>query len=286
MKTLTITCENIDQIPALLSRGCDEVILAMEGECFTSMHGFSLEELIEITGKYPKKTAVLMNRLYGEEEIEEAEEKLERILPAVRYVFFADPALLAKAMKLGHQDQMIYRPETLLTSHEDGAWWMSQGIASIQISPLLTEEEICEIASHIPHTGLQIHGRLLMSVSKRKLLSAFAKVNQLSSLSDHRNLYLKEESREGRMPVYENAYGTMIYTDYVQESFQYMPAFMKAGIERFEIDTNGLSEDEINDAAVIYRHILEGQSDDGSSYYQAHSQLPLSTGYYGQKTVK
>jgi hypothetical protein len=88
------------------------------------------------------------------------------------------------------------------------------------------------------------------------------------------------------MPIYENAYGTMIYTDYIQESFAYMPSFLQAGIERFEIDTNGLARQAVQDAIVIYRSILDGTENDGRAYLEKYQSLPLSTGYYGQKTIK
>lgn len=286
MKILTVTCENRDEIAEDIALGCDEIIVALEKGCFTSMHGFSLEEITSIAKENPKRTVVLMNRLFGEEETAWAKQCLQQLLNAVDGLMFADPGLMKTAEACHQENKMIYRPETLLTSANDAAWWMKQGLQSVVISPLLTEEEICTIAQNVAHTCLQIHGRLLMSVSKRKLLDAYAKVNGLADLQEKKDLYLREDSREGRMPIYENAYGTMIYTDYIQESFAYMPSFLQAGIERFEIDTNGLARQAVQDAIVIYRSILDGTENDGRAYLEKYQSLPLSTGYYGQKTIK
>lgn len=286
MKILTITCENIEQMNLYTYAGADEVITALKGACFTSMPELTMAEIKELASRNPGRTAVLMNRLFGEEEKQKAEELLDEVLTFADAVLFADPALMYEAARLGRQSQMIYRPETLMTSTRDASWWMSQGLQSVQISPLLTEDEIKMIASSVPHTGLQIHGRLLMSVSKRRLLHAYAEVNGLAEMAEKEDLYLQEESREGRMPVYENAYGTLIYTDFIQQSFAYMKDFMDAGVERFEIDANGLTEEQIQDALKIYRELLDEQEADSSTYLEKYSSLPFSTGYYGQKTVK
>lgn len=286
MKILTITCENLHQVEEYTEQGCDEVILSLQDAGFTSLHCFSIPEIQEAVDRNPKRTSVLMNRLFGEEEMEGALVQLEQILSIADAVYFADPALLRKAQQLHRADQMIYRPETLLTSSEDGAWWMKQGLQSVEISPLLTAEEICTIAGNVPHTSLQIHGRLLMSVSKRKLLSAYSEANGLPSLHEKKNLYLREESREGKIPIYENAYGTLIDTDYLQESFDYIHAFMDSGVERYEIDTIGLKEDAIQDAIKIYRDLLDGKNVSAKEYLAKYKEYPFETGYYGQKTVK
>jgi Collagenase and related proteases len=285
MKILTILCENKEQAAKNLSLGCDEVILVLKDGCFSALSGCTVEEITAIAKENSKRTAVLMNRLFGQEEIEQAQKTLCELLPQVDAVLFADPALLQQAKLIHMEHKMIYRPETLLTSAKDGAWWMAQGLQSVQISPLLTKEEILEIAANVPHAGLQIHGRLLMSVSKRKLLDAYASYHAGTSLHEKDGLYLREDSREGRMPVYENAYGTMIYTDYVQESFAYVPEFLAAGLERFEIDTYTLKDEEIRDAITMYRALLDGRTIT-DIYAQAHADLPLSSGYYGQKTIK
>jgi putative protease len=286
MKILTATCESMQQIKAYTEAGADEIILALKDGCFSSLHGFSAAEIRTISAANPVRTAVLMNRLFGEEEEQWAENILAEILPYADAILFSDPGLMLTAQRLHAQDHMIYRPETLLTDTGDASWWMEQGLQSVQISPLLTEEEILEIARNVPQTSLQIHGRLLMSVSKRKLLQAYADIHELPSFRDQKDLFLKEESRDGRMPIYENAYGTLIYTDYVQESFSCMNDFMEAGICRYEVDTNGLQEKEAADAIKIYRRQLNGQKEDGSFYMDQYQYLPLSSGYYRQKTVK
>lgn len=286
MKILTVTSESMEDAQAYIQSGADEVILALKDGCFTSLHEFTLNEIQRISQSYTGRTVVLMNRLFGEEEKEWAQQMLEKVLAISDAVLFADPLLLFEATKLQQQNKMIYRPETLMTSDKDACWWMSQGLQSIQISPLLTKEEIVKIAQAVSSSSLQIHGRLLMSVSKRPLLDAYSQIHHLPSLQGQRDLYLKEESREGKMPIYENAYGTYIYTDYMQESFACMHSFIAAGITRFEIDSNGLTQQQVKDAIVIYRHQLDGIDEDGAGYLTKYQALPFSSGYYEQKTVK
>lgn len=285
MKILTVICNSSEEVKKVLENGSDEVILPVEGGCFTSMPCFSIQQIEEIAKNNPKRTVVLMNRLFPEGEKEKAKEMLSQLVKVVDAVMFADIGFMKLAQEKNFVGKMIYRPETLMTSVNDISFWSSLGLQSVQISPLLTEEEILTIASKVPHTGLQIHGRMLMSVSKRKLLSAYQQLTNCQNLHEEKDLYLQEMKRDGKMPIYENEYGTYIYSDFIQESFSYMPKLMEAGIERFEIDGNGLEMNALLDAVKLYRDCLDGKEIHPETYFETYH-LPFSTGYYGQKTVK
>ena len=66
-------------------------------------------------------------------------------------VIIADPGLYQVAKEISLEDKLIYSPETLVTSAEDAKFWLSTGMYSVNISPLLTEEEILKIASSVRH---------------------------------------------------------------------------------------------------------------------------------------
>jgi putative protease len=289
MNYLSVTCTDLNNLEAVKKAGADEVILALQDACWSLSDGFSIEEILSacITAHaLGLHVSVLMNRLFDQEEKEEAEEKLQKILKGgVDAVFFCDPALLLTAEKMHAEGKMIYRPETLLTSSEDAAWWLDQGLQAVMISPLLTSEELMEIGKQVPHTGLQIHGHTLMSVSKRKLLSAYSEASGLPDLHERKNLFLKEAKRDDLMPVFENNHGTMIFTDFVLESFDYIQSFAKAGIERFEVDSEDVDPESVIDALRLYRSLLDGESVDAQNYRKKYD-LPFSTFYYQEKTIK
>ena len=160
---------------------------------------------------------------------------------------------------------------------------------SVNISPLLTEEEILKIASSVRHCGIQVFGYLLMSISKRPLLTAYQEVANIDEpLHHNHHLYLREQKRDGMMPAYENEAGMMIYTDFVQESFAWLEPFSNAGIQRFEMYGNYIPQAALLDAVRMYRRVLDGE--DGESvrkeFVLKYPELPVSDGYYGQKTIR
>lgn len=292
MKILTVTLENRNLLKDYIDLGVNEVVLASADNTFSALHEFTGEEIKEIVEEchmHHMTVTVLMNRLYSEKDIYAAQKEMEEILHlGVDGLMFADPGLLKYAKEKHLKSYLTYRPETLMTCNEDALFWKEQGLRSVVIPCLLTKDEVMDIAKYTPDTTVIIHGSTLMSVSKRKLLSAYKQVNQKDFDVHSKTLSLKEKQREAYMPAYENAVAMMIYTDYIQESFDEMHAFMDAQVTYFEIDTPFMSEEAVIDAIRIYRMLLDEKdaSREIQAYRDKYQDKELSDGYYGQKTVK
>lgn len=292
MKILTVTLENRNLLKDYIDLGVNEVVLASADNTFSALHEFTGEEIKEIVEEchmHHMTVTVLMNRLYSEKDIYAAQKEMEGILHlGVDGLMFADPGLLKYAKEKHLESYLTYRPETLMTCNEDALFWKEQGLRSVVIPCLLTKDEVMDIAKYTPDTTVIIHGSTLMSVSKRKLLSAYKQVNQKDFDVHSKTLSLKEKQREAYMPAYENAVAMMIYTDYIQESFDEMHAFMDAQVTYFEIDTPFMSEEAVIDAIRIYRMLLDEKdaSREIQAYRDKYQDKELSDGYYGQKTVK
>ena len=292
MKILTVTLENRNLLKDYIDLGVNEVVLASADNTFSALHEFTGEEIKEIVEECHMNhmtVTVLMNRLYSEKDIYAAQKEMEEILHlGVDGLMFADPGLLKYAKEKHLESYLTYRPETLMTCNEDALFWKEQGLRSVVIPCLLTKDEVMDIAKYTPDTTVIIHGSTLMSVSKRKLLSAYKQVNQKDFDVHSKTLSLKEKQREAYMPAYENAVAMMIYTDYIQESFDEMHAFMDAQVTYFEIDTPFMSEEAVIDAIRIYRMLLDEKdaSREIQAYRDKYQDKELSDGYYGQKTVK
>lgn len=290
MNTLIVTLEDYKDLDTYITLGVQQVIVAVENHTFSALHEMNLQQMKQVISFAHSKhveVIALMNRIYSEQEIHEAQTTMFTILDSgMDYVMFADPGLLKYAKDRGRESKLIYRPETLMTSSYDTEFWMKQGLHSVVIPSLITKQEITEIASFVKHTTVIVHGSTLMSVSKRRLLASFQEATNTTFDVTSKHLTLKEKQREGHMPIYENAYATMIYTDYIQESFQEMQDFIQAGVQYFEIDTPFMPKEMIVDTIQIYRMILDGK--DASKNIQTYLETyhDLSDGYYGQKTVK
>lgn len=269
--------------------GADEVIVSLRNSAFSALREMDEKEIVECCKKAHEtglKVSVLMNRLFTQSSLKEASEKMIFLLENdCDFVIFADPGLLFYARKKGMENRLIYQPETLITSSNDARFWMDQNLHSVTVSSLITKEEITAISEKVKGLSIYVHGRLLMSVSRRKLLKAYHDETGIPfTYEKNKKLYLVEEKRDGHMPVYETENACMIFTDYIQESFQEMPDFMN--LERFVIDDSWLTEEEGKDALALYSDMLKGKKADYEAYLTKYGKENFSDGYYGQKTVR
>ena len=228
---------------------------------------------------------VLMNRIFREGElprISQTLEALRRHLP--ERIYFADPAVFSLCDDT-LRSRLVYRPETLMTNQEDIRFWKNTGIQGVTVSPLLTAEELYAAAEAVPGTEFVIHGHLLMSVSARKLLTSWA-ARYDKELPEGRPLFLREETRSDRYPVKETAAGTMIFTDYVLESFDYIRSLASHGASAFYLDGSFLDLQDLTDALRLYRALLAGSGTEEQIKAYRSSHPECREGYYGQETVR
>lgn len=253
-------------------------VFALADHAFSGLQETKLDQL-----DTSRPFGVLINRLYRETELAQLQEILNRLAQLrPERIWFADPAVLSLC-DASLRNRLVYRPETLMTSCEDIRFWEETGIRGVSVSPLLTAEELYRIAETEPGAEFVIHGHLLMSVSARKLLSSWAKQYDVS-LPDE-PLYLREETRNDRYPIRETAHGTMIFTDYVLESFDYIKPLAEHGASAFYIDGSFLTKEHLISALRLYRAILHDEEapKDADAWRLAHPEC--TEGYYGQETI-
>lgn len=282
MTILAISVNSPEEARRMLAAGADEAVLAVRGCCFSALSEQDPQHLQELPA-----FSVLMNRLFFPSEIEQVRKTLAILkeMPGLRYIYFSDPAVVMLAAACGLQEKLIYRPETLLTSQADARWWQARGIHGVSVSPLLTAQEVKSILP-AAKCELTMHGYLMMTVSRRPLLSAWADYRHHDLDMKEKKFLLQEEKRQERMPVYESEAGTMIFTDFIQESFGYINEF--AAADRFYIDGTFLEEDMMADTLQVYRQIMAGADAEtaADAYMKRWEGLAFSTGYYGQKTIR
>lgn len=280
-RKLTVSASTPAMAGKLKQKGADECVFALEGFSAGPLAKHTLDELKELDS-----FGVFVSRSFYEEDLASLQALLQELSGTrVSSVYFSDPAVLQLSGTL--KNHLIYRPETLAVSPQDISWWLSQGIASVSVSPLLTKEELFSIIRQCPGCEVSVHGHTMMSMSRRRLLSAYRQYGTPDFQADENTrLTLREEKRDYHMPVYEDACGTMIHTDYVQESFTIFKGLLEAGMTRCFVDPVYLSEDEALQAVMIYRGLLDGKdmTEEIRAYETAYG-AHLSEGYYGQKTI-
>lgn len=289
MLKIAVTLQDLKDV---IATPADEVIVALENAAFSGSRSFSLEEILTFlpsAKKSGKEVSVLVNKLFHEGETENFRAQLKELTENGADCFiFADPCVALWGKEDGYLNKLIYDPLTLVTSKEDALFWADQKIAYVTLSPLVTSSEIETMASAIPNASIKAHGYSLMSVSRRELVTSYLKEKNLPALKNPEDLSLREENRDYRLPVYEKEHMTLIYNDFVQETFSDLRNFMDHGVKRIEIESLRLSKEEVNDAINAYRRIANGEDAESVKleYYQRYRRHSLSEGYYGWKTVK
>lgn len=284
MTRITVSAENAQETRIFREAGADEVVLAPEGCAMSALPEAAMETIRSCA-----PVSLMMNRLFMPGDLHILEGILDALEPGqIDRIYFSDPALVKTAEARGIKEKLVYRPEMLAVSTFDAAWWMSQKIGSVSVSPLLTRDEIADILRKCPGLQVTVHGRLLMSVSGRPLLSAYREDTGTEFQTDSRDLFLQEAKREGLMPVFETESGTYIYSDFVQESFADLGLFRACGADSFYVERLGSGVQETVEAVRAVRRILDGSDaeKEAEQYRMMFPELPLSEGYYGQKTIR
>ncbi len=254
-------------------------VFALHSHAFSGLDEVTLAEI-----DTDRPFGVLMNRLYRETELDGLRNMLEELSGRMpERIYFSDPAMLSLC-KGELRRRLVFRPETLLTNAQDIHFWMNSGIGSVSVSPLLTAEELYSIAESQPGAEFVIHGHLLMSVSARKLVSSWA-AHYHVRVPEGEPLFLREETRSDYYPLKETEHGTMIFTDYVLESFDYIRGLKEHGAASFYIDGSFLKTEHISEALRLYRAVLEQRELPGETEEWRARHPECTEGYYGQETI-
>ena len=293
MKELMTTLEDLKDLQQLLDAGADMIVISPEGLSSTSAQKLTKEEMEQaasVIREHGRKVGVQANLTLHEGMLDEADAMMAFLASMdVDAVFFADPSLYMMAKKYGIVDRLIYDPETLMTSINDAAWWLARNVRGISISPLLTLQETEEIAAAGHKAVVTVHGRTLMSRSYRKLLSSYKENFHLEEeLAGKKSLSIIETKREEDMPIYEDETGTLIYSDNVLDSFDFIGKVLESQPEGLLITGSYISIEAQAEAVRAYRMIIDGADPAavGKEYREKFSSERLDSGYYEQKTVK
>lgn len=293
MKLLT-TAITIDDIQVFANAGADGLIF---GTAFFSLRAaavFDEQKLSAIAKRCHEcniEMRVLVNRMFDDHELIRVREHLLYLKEiGVDGIYFSDEAVLAIAADLNIIHLLIYQSDTLLTNHMDVDYYLAEGLKGTVLAKEITLDEIAAIAHASDASRLELigHGYLVMMHSRRKLLSNYMEhLKRNDKLSDYYHLTIEEATRHEAMPIYEDAYGTHVFSAFVQQSFTELEQFMKANIGALRIDGIFQTSAEIAFTLSLYdrlrKHELDGQ--EAKEAYRSHFPRQLSNGgFYYQAT--
>lgn len=258
--------EDIEKYPS--------IVIAPEEFSIANDHSFSNKQIEGLTLKCNekgKKVYLLVNKMIFEEELTDLKLHLEWIKKLdITGIFFSDMAVYMLAKELNMESKLIYSPGMTIVNSEDVKEYTDLNIMGLELANELTLDEKIEIANNNPNkVGVVISGYLLMSYSKRKVLTNyFNYIEKDKNLDNNFDLRLKERTREGLMPIYEDRHGSYIYSEYVFHSFNYLKQLLSAPFKYFRIDGIFLSKEVIEDILHVYEAMILGREDNFLDYLE------------------
>lgn len=250
------------------------IVIAPDQFAIANDHTFSNKQIEGLRRLCKNKNInmyVLVNKMMFDEDLEALQQHLQWLKTLeVSGIYFADLAVYMIAESLDMKDLLIYAPGMTVVNSEDVKEYVDLGIAGLELANELTLQEKLEIAHNNPHkVGVVIGGYLLMSYSKRKVLSNyFREIKKDVILEDNYDLRLKERTRDGHMPIYEDNNGSYIYSEYVFHSFKVMKQLLEAPFKYFRIDGIFLDKQLIEDLLDAYEAQVVGRQDDFLEFIQ------------------
>lgn len=288
---IIVTLPSVNDLPDAVRAGADEVLMGVKGFACGASSMFDEKEIRTVLAEAESshvRAALLINRLFHENELSSLSAFLKNLPEGISHLYFSDPAVLEIAREENIPVPLVYTSDTLITSREDIEAWQYMGALGCVLSPLMTLEETARILAGTQHCVLPVHGRCLMSRSERKLLTAWDEQYEKNIHPEGRmGLSIKEAKRSYALPVYEDEYGTSIYTDYVLCSLKELSSLPLEN-HTLLIHSVFMERSALFDAVRAYRCLLNGGDPDTvyEAYVQKHPEEHMTGGYYHEKTVR
>lgn len=260
------------------------------GSLFSHGYQMTLEEMVDINDqclKYNFKRYVSINSLIQENDLDQLDAYIDLLKELdVDGIYFSDFAVANKAYAKDIQNKLIYDPYNLNTNEKDIAFFGEYDIPSV-LSRELTFEELKEIVKSRPFLcDIQIFGHLRMSESKREYISNYFRNFNINENPKGKGTYsIKEQTRDYKMPIMEDKYGTCVYTDYVYAMFTELQELSKY-INHAIIDDIFVTTELVNE----YVRNLEKVNNENidiikESIKKNHPDINITSGYLYQKTT-
>lgn len=232
---------NFNNAKALIDLGVHQIFVGIKNfstycECLLSIN--EIKQLIKQKNK--TKIYVNINKYFFEHEIKELQDLLVALSNlSIDGIIFSDFAIPQILFEKNIKIYLIYNPETLITNYGQFDFYLKNNINEVCLARELQKSEIQEMAKHKNKIKIQIQacGYSFVMQSKWKLLSTFAKVNNIEHDLTNKKLYIKEVNRLHPMIIFEDKNGTYVHTKYDLDLIEHISEIKKMNIDTVRIDS-------------------------------------------------
>lgn len=285
---ITSDCFNINHLNQYKDNHINRIVVSMDHVSVRPVVVLNKEELKKLVLEAHElnlEVAVNMLNFMMEEKISIFEDVLLYCKEVgVDYIYYSDMGVYQIASELKIQDKMIYQPTTLIASSLDANHYLDLGIHSVVLSREITFEEMKHILEKCKGCEIGVFGYNAMMHSKRKLLTSYFEFTQLENKADSKDLYLMEENRSEKMPVFEDETGTHVLSGSVFSMFKELSELNNCD---FKIEGIHLNEALILKVAKDIYEIKNGNLDGKElfeTYKENYPSFNITDGFMYKKT--
>lgn len=273
---------SLHEVDNYIQNGVDAVLMGTYFGATRQLQVYSLEEMVEVNEKIP--VIACYNRFYFEPEIDQLRHEIKVLYDSgIDYIISTDFAVSELVHELDLDMKVILDTDTTMTNVEDISVMGLSGIDEVVVGRELTLEERLYLGNNtkLP-LGMHFFGYQLMSFSRRKHLSQYAKRHEIK-MDPEAIHWLKESKRDEKYMTFEDSYGTHIFAPKVMSAIHAYQTIKEAGYRRIFFDVIGLN---IEDVLFVVRNLdlfenpqeLESMLIETSDFEIGHGLLYQETG--------
>ncbi|MEQ6389429.1 peptidase U32 family protein [Bacillaceae bacterium S4-13-58] len=303
---LLVTPKNVQDIVDLVSAGADAFLVGEEHFGLRLPGEFTREKIVEATQlvhSYKKKLYVAVNAIFHNDRVGDLEDYLPFLeKTGVDGVVFGDPAVIMIAKAKAPSLKLHWSTETTGTNWYTCNYWGRKGAKRAVLAREINLDSVIEIKENAEvEIEVQIHGMSCMFQSKRMLIGNYYRYQEKNMKIERQgmdeSLYLYDEERDNRYPIFEDENGTHIMSPNDICMIDELEEFFEAGIDSLKIDGVLKSSEYILNVTSLYRKAIDLYYENPSLYEEQKQDLydqieklqpknrSLDTGFYFKETV-
>jgi putative protease len=303
---LLVTPLTVNDILPLIEAGADAFVVGEQRYGLRLAGEFNREEVqkaIELAHSKGKQVYVAMNAIFHNEKIEELGDYIQFLSKTkADAIIFGDPAVLMSARETAPDMKLHWSTETTGTNWYTCNYWGRKGAKRAVLAREINMDAIVETKENAEvEIEVQVHGMSCMFQSKRSLLGNYyeyqGKVMEIENRNMDKNMFLHDNERENKYPIFEDENGTHIMSPNDICIIDELQEMLEAGVDSFKIDGILKSPEYILAVTKAYREAIDLFSEDPDAYEDKKDELlaaiediqpdnrSLDTGFYFKETV-
>ncbi len=206
------------------------------------------------------KIFVLVNQFFFEPQLQKLEKFLKKLETLqVDGVYFQDYAVAEIIQDNNLKINLIYHPETLVTSYGQFNFFQKNNINHVVLARELFLTEIAQIAKHKPANmkiELQAQGFMFIMHSRWNMISNFENYNHIKGLAKQKQLWIKEALRKWPNAIYQDQTGTHMFSGYELCVVSVLEKLISYNIDYIRIDNVMQTRQWCEQMTLIYQKLL------------------------------